>query len=117
MDARRTELGLSWRQVAEAANVTVTTVNAVRRGSNDPSPLTRRGIEKALQWAPGSIQAILDGREPAPAQESSGIRLVQPPADEPGDEGLDEKLDRAQRLLAEGMALLEELRRERRESG
>jgi transcriptional regulator with XRE-family HTH domain len=39
------------------------------------------------------------------------------PADEPGDEGLDEKLDRAQRLLAEGMALLEELRRERRESG
>jgi transcriptional regulator with XRE-family HTH domain len=65
MDRRRGELGLSLREIARQADITPETLRAVRRGLNDPSSLTRRGIERALQWTAGSVDQILEGGEPA----------------------------------------------------
>ncbi|MGV2384200.1 MAG UNVERIFIED_CONTAM: helix-turn-helix transcriptional regulator [Thermobifida fusca] len=117
VEARRGELGLSLREVAERAGITGETLRAVRRGSNEPSQLTKRGIERALRWAPGSVDAILAGGDPTPAGPYAHIgdvritttRAPAPPADE------DPKMKRATELLAEAQALLEEIRRERRE--
>lgn len=64
MNERRLELGLRWGTVAELADISVQTLGAVRKGSNPPSDLTKRGIEKALQWETGSINHILAGGEP-----------------------------------------------------
>ncbi|WP_395109844.1 helix-turn-helix domain-containing protein [Actinomadura sp. SCN-SB] len=64
IEDRRGELGLSLREVAELAGITGETLRAVRKGSNDPSPLTKRGIERALRWKAGSVEAILEGGEP-----------------------------------------------------
>lgn len=64
MDARRTELSLSWREVATAADITAETLRAIRRGSNHPSALTQRGIERALQWTAGSLATVLNGGQP-----------------------------------------------------
>lgn len=76
IEARRGELGLSLRQVAELAGITGETLRAVRKGSNEPSSLTKRGIERALAWAAGSVDHILDGDGPLPADK--------PPADPMG---------------------------------
>lgn len=61
IETRRGELGLSLREVAELAGITGETLRAVRKGSNEPSALTKRGIERALQWAPGSIERVHAG--------------------------------------------------------
>lgn len=117
MDARRLELGMTWEEVASAAGIKPPTLRAIRNGTNRPSQLTKRGIERALRWAPGSVDAILAGGDPTPAGPYAHIgdvritttRAPAPPADE------DPKMKRAAALLAEASALLEEIRRERRE--
>lgn len=70
MDERRGDLGLSWREVASRAGVSDETLFRSARGR----PLrttSRKGIERALQWDSGSIDAILSGGEPVPFE--SGI--------------------------------------------
>jgi len=69
MEDRRLSLGLEWRDVAEAANVSYETLRALRR-NRQSSSLTKRRTEDALQWAPGSIDAILAGGEPTLAETS-----------------------------------------------
>ncbi|MEV4247025.1 hypothetical protein AB0J63_26875 [Streptosporangium canum] len=70
MNKRREALHMTWANVATDAKITVETLRAIRRGHNQPSALTKRGIENALQWEPGSVDHILDGEEPTPvAQE------------------------------------------------
>ena len=64
IETRRGELGLSLREVAGLAGVTGETLRAVRKGSNEPSSLTKRGIERALKWTPGSVDAVLAGIAP-----------------------------------------------------
>src|SRR5690606_39965041 len=76
IEARRGELGLSLREVAERAGITGETLRAVRRGSNEPSQLTKRGIERALRWAPGSVDAILAGGDPTPPGPHAHTRAV-----------------------------------------
>lgn len=61
MNLRRLELGLRWGTVAELADIRVSTLGAVRRGSNPPSPLTMRGLDKALRLESGNIGRILAG--------------------------------------------------------
>ena len=107
---------VKWFQVAERAGITVTTLTALRKGQNVPTEDTKRGIEDALLWAPGSVDAILAGGDPTPATPSariSQVRLTAPAP--PAADTEDERLQRAADLFAEGMAILEELRRERRE--
>lgn len=61
MNQRRLELGLRWATVCALAEITTSTLGAVRRGANPPSEFTRNSLDKALQLRPGNIQRILDG--------------------------------------------------------
>lgn len=65
--ARRQELGLSVRAAAQAADMDRNTWSYLEDGSRRTSEFKYAGIERALQWEPGSVTAILDGREPTPA--------------------------------------------------
>jgi hypothetical protein len=92
MDARRLDLDLNWDEVATAAGIALATLRAIRRGANRPSRLTKRRIENALQWEPGSIDAIFAGGGPTP------IAPVDPPKS-PGTEPTVKQLaDRVARL-------------------
>lgn len=71
MNARRVDLGLEWREVAAVAGIRTETLRVVRKGANPPSDLTKRGIETALRWMPGSMDAIADGGEPTPVEKQT----------------------------------------------
>jgi transcriptional regulator with XRE-family HTH domain len=67
MAQRREERGLRWKDVAEIAGVTTETLRQIRNGGGETiRPLTRTGLEKAMLWASGSVQAVLEGRDPTP---------------------------------------------------
>ena len=66
MDARRQELGLTWDEVAAGADMSREGLRRVREGGRNMRPLTKSGIERALSWTPGSVDAILEGGEPTP---------------------------------------------------
>lgn len=67
MDARRLSLNLEWRDLAAEAGVSYETLRALRRAGN-AAPLTKRRVEEALRWTPGSIDAVLAGGEPTLAE-------------------------------------------------
>ncbi|MER5420398.1 hypothetical protein [Streptosporangium roseum] len=58
------ELGLTWNEVADRADLTKEGLRTVRQGNRKMMPLTKRGIETALRWQPGSVDATLGGGEP-----------------------------------------------------
>lgn len=64
MSRRRVELRLTWEALADRAGVTAETVRAIRRGENLPSALTKEGLENALGWDRGSIDAIWSDGDP-----------------------------------------------------
>lgn len=91
--ARRKALGLQTAQkLAEAARVSLRTITTVETGERTGfNPTTKGAIERVLRWAPGSIDAILDGREPLEGPQnpdghgvdgSGGLDLAQLPPDE-----------------------------------
>lgn len=64
---RREALGLKWREVAAIAGVAPATIHrANKNGGETLQPSTRRNVERALEWEPCSIDAILAGGEPTP---------------------------------------------------
>jgi hypothetical protein len=65
MDDRRLELGLRWRDVAEAGGISYEALRDVRNGTRGIRRLTEHAIEVGLQWAAGSVQGILADRDPA----------------------------------------------------
>lgn len=68
MEDRRLELRLTWQQVAERGDISLRALSSARAGSGDIRPLTRRGIDKGLQWVEGrGVDAILAGHDPQPA--------------------------------------------------
>jgi hypothetical protein len=75
MDGRRLELGLAWQEVAEHGGISLRALANARAGDSEIRPLTRAGIEKGLQWEPGSVTDVLGGGDPAPV----------PARDAPGD--------------------------------
>ena len=82
IDERRQQLGMTWAEVATEAKITVETLRAIRRGKNEPSPLTKRGLERALRWRNGSIDAIYSGRRPTP--EDASTQATQDAPQSPG---------------------------------
>lgn len=68
MDARRLDLDMNWDDLALTAKISVATLRAIRRGETDPRPITKRRMESALRWAPGSIDAVLAGGDPVPVE-------------------------------------------------
>ena len=103
MDDRREELRLTWEQVAQLAGVSRETIRQTRMGDSEIRPLTRRGIEDALQWEAGSIAAILDGGQPTVASEQPGPPL------HPVPEVADERLDRMEEDFRQAREALERL--------
>ncbi len=69
MEERRAQLGMFWRDVAEAAGLTTEGLRGVREGSKEIRPTTKAGIARALQWTYDSIDAILSGGDPTPVSE------------------------------------------------
>lgn len=60
------ELDLTWVDLAKRADVSVKTLDAIRRGRNRPNARTTRRLEDALRWERGSIAAIYAGGDPTP---------------------------------------------------
>lgn len=103
MNVRRLDLDLDWKDVADAAGIAIQTLDAVRKGKNRPTERTQRRIERALQWAPGSIDAVLAGGDPTPIDDGHQPDLhAVPNAD-------DERLDRLEEELRAVVALLQRI--------
>ncbi|MEU3254234.1 hypothetical protein [Streptomyces sp. NPDC006997] len=99
MNQRRLELRMSWRDVAQAAEISYETLRAVRRGSYRPTDLTARGIEVALRWVQGSVFAVLGGGRPTVLPK--GGQADEGSTPEAGDRPtLSQELELARRLLA-----------------
>ncbi|MUN41502.1 hypothetical protein [Actinomadura litoris] len=73
MDERRRDLGrqrgerFSWDEVAVKAGLHRETLRNIRLHGRPMRDTTKDGIEDALQWERGSIDAILQGGDPTPA--------------------------------------------------
>lgn len=63
---------------ARAAELNLKTWQSLERGTRVTRDSSYAGIERTLQWAPGSIETILDGGEPTPA---GGSTATQAPDD------------------------------------
>jgi hypothetical protein len=81
MDARRLDLDLRWREVADRARLNEATLRAIRVGRNKPSQLAKRRIEEALQWASGSVDAVMAGGEPKPLKAAESDRIYEDSVD------------------------------------
>lgn len=64
LSSRRLQLGISWATLATQVGVSESALRNIRRGRNKPSDLTKHRLEEALGWTAGSIDAVLQGREP-----------------------------------------------------
>lgn len=79
MEERRGELGLTWEEVAAEAGVSVVTLR--RNAGDDLSGMrvtTKKGIERALRWDSGSVDAITRGGEPTRLAEESAAPRSRP---------------------------------------
>ncbi|AHW64889.1 Putative transcriptional regulator, HTH3-type [Corynebacterium glyciniphilum AJ 3170] len=61
---RRSDLGLTQADLAQAAEITVRTIGSVERNETWPRKKTLGAIEHALGWAPGSLERIREGGAP-----------------------------------------------------
>ncbi|MEE2042011.1 helix-turn-helix transcriptional regulator [Nocardiopsis tropica] len=71
IDERVDERGMNLDELADASGLHPETIRRARRGTARISTSTRKSIETALAWAPGSINAILAGGQPMPLAEES----------------------------------------------
>lgn len=76
---RRLKLGLSARSAAMAAGINRATWGSMEDNTRRISEHLWSGVERALSWAPGSVQTVLAGGEPLVIQREPGTRRL--PAD------------------------------------
>lgn len=69
MNKRRVELGLEWDDLAKHGEVSDSFLRGFRKGRKGARDLTKAKLEDALKWQRGSIDAILAGGQPEPADE------------------------------------------------
>jgi hypothetical protein len=119
---RRAELGLSQIEVAHRGPLSLDRVQSIEGAKSARYRLgTLLALERALDWAEGSVEAVLAGGDPAPVTphvRGSQLRrqVPAPPADEEERmRQIEAKFEEAAQAAAEGRALLEQLRRERRQ--
>lgn len=112
---RRKQLGWDQRELAEAAGVSENTISNYERGrvpARGKVPAGYYRVEKALQFAKGSIDSILDGHSPGFAVEGAvGDRLTLRSPDETDDPILRGVLMRIEEAmqLSEAVALFLDL--------
>jgi hypothetical protein len=83
MDRRRLDLRLTWAEVATRAEISRDTLHRIRSGYKlaHLRELTKRGIEDALEWEPGSFDDIVFRDKPPKnraRQQSSGRQYDDP---------------------------------------
>src|SRR4051812_22963555 len=88
MDQRRQALGLTWVEVAELAGLTYAGLRLIRTTTRQLQQDSKDGIERALRWTTGSIDAVLADGEPTPR---AGVSAERPSHRQPVDP-LDEQL-------------------------
>jgi hypothetical protein len=78
MDARRRDLRLTWDEVASQAGIHRETLRQIRAGTGAIRPLSATGIEDALEWERGSIEALLRGEIDREHGRGSFVKAVPP---------------------------------------
>jgi transcriptional regulator with XRE-family HTH domain len=71
IEDRRGFLGMSQKQLADAAGVDIKTIYNLESGRRWPVATTRGAIEVALEWSPGDLTRIAEGGEPTVEVEMS----------------------------------------------
>jgi transcriptional regulator with XRE-family HTH domain len=72
--ARRDQLGLSQREVADQGGPSDSTQTVIERGDVRPvSQLTLKKLDAALRWEPGSAKAILGGGDATPLERAAAL--------------------------------------------
>lgn len=79
--ARRRQLGLTIVAAAAAAGVSRGTWEALEEASRRTRDAGYAGIERALRWRHGSIEAILHGGDPTPLPGTPGHEDIDPDVD------------------------------------
>jgi transcriptional regulator with XRE-family HTH domain len=82
--ARRKELGLTQAAVATAAAVSVERLRDIERSRRPgkPWPRVKAGLEAALQWESGSVEAVLAGGVAIPTQHKPETDVIAEPTNE-----------------------------------
>lgn len=68
LKARRLELRLGQAETARRASVSRMTWYEWENGRRAPRDYNFAGIDEAMEWEPGGVEAILAGGDPTPAQ-------------------------------------------------
>jgi hypothetical protein len=78
---RRSDLGLTQEETAAAGGPSTATLRLIENGRQGGyRPAILRALERALQWERGSVRAILDGGDPAPADDDATLPGIPPVA-------------------------------------
>lgn len=80
MDERRLELRLTWRQVARNAGMSTQNLLRIRKAEISISWNAADGIEDALRWPRGSVEAAVTRGERPTGESASGASKKSPPA-------------------------------------
>lgn len=100
LERRIAELALEYAEVCRRAGISDETLIKIRKGMKARGS-TYHKLERALDWAQGSIATILAGGEPTPIQPESASREAAAPSPEPsGDLSPSEALRRVIRSSA-----------------
>ena len=105
---RRRELGLSVSAAARLAQINRATWTGTETASRRTEEYVYGGIERALQWAPGSIAATLAGGNPTP-QGDPHPEAIEPTL--PADFDLQAEYERIERLNIPARVKLDLVRR------
>ncbi|WP_433233950.1 hypothetical protein [Actinomadura nitritigenes] len=70
IEERATDLRLTWDEVIERSGLSKQGLHGVRFGTGALRRLTKAGIEDALAWKRGSVDAILKGGDPTVVDEA-----------------------------------------------
>lgn len=92
LEERQAELGMEWGEIARIAGVTRQNLLDIRNGRvENPRPKTKRGLERAVGWLPGSIDNTLNGGDPeiAPYTTHSTFPALGVATEPAGDAGPD----------------------------
>ncbi|MEV2277797.1 hypothetical protein AB0I72_19655 [Nocardiopsis sp. NPDC049922] len=71
IDERAAEKGMTLSEVAKRARRGTEALRRIRKGEVSIPMATRRALEDALEWTPGSINSILAGGRPMPLEEAA----------------------------------------------
>jgi transcriptional regulator with XRE-family HTH domain len=84
---RRKDLGLTQPQVAEVGGLSISLVRMIENNRSEGMRAAKKqGLERALRWKPGSVDAVLDGGSPT-LQDSATEVVAEQSGSTAGGEG------------------------------